>query len=323
MRTEGGPNLAKTVEFLVLAKVSEMVKKSLSFLAAALLAAAIGAPQAGCVSTYARVITAVEARDAHVRDDLDSIVDSVHCVRTVAEYRLDGAPEGAPTERRVGHGTAFAYAYHDGYTYLVTNAHVVDDPDQITDVELVPGPGGLAIVINTYTKFSERTALVADANDSNEADDIVVEEVAKDAELDIAIVRTPQRLSVSGSYVADRSITPHVGEEVYVVGYPRGRFSAVTRGIVSHPDYFDPEDNEHLDVIDITSTFGNSGSPYFVRRGDQLYWAGIMGQIMTYRNTPVTLFTLGTPIRTFADLLDRTEPAVEASDAGADGCEDD
>ncbi|MBN1543873.1 trypsin-like peptidase domain-containing protein [Candidatus Woesearchaeota archaeon] len=300
-----------------------MVKKSLSILAAAFLAAAVGAPQVGCVSTYARTVNAIEARDARVRDDLGSIVDSVHCVRTVAEYRLDGAPEGAPTETRTGHGTALAYAYRGGYTYLVTNVHVVDDPERITEVELVPGPGGLAIVLNTYTKVSERTTLVADAGDTDDSDDILVEEVAKDAELDIAVVRTPQRLTISDSYVADRSITPCLGEEVYVVGYPRGRFSAVTRGVISHPDYFDPEDNEHLDVIDITSTFGNSGSPYFVRRGDQLYWAGVMGQIMTYRGTPVTLFTLGTPIRAFAGLLDRTEPAVGTPAVeGADAEED-
>ncbi|MBW2971818.1 serine protease [Candidatus Woesearchaeota archaeon] len=281
-----------------------MGKKILSTIAAAVLAAAVGAPQTGCVASYARVVSAVEQRDAGVREDLDEIVRSVHCVRTVTEYRLDGAPEGAPTKTRRGHGTAFAYEHRDGFTYLVTNAHVVDDPETITEVELVPGPGGLALSVSTYRKVSERTYLVDYAGDTDDSDDVEVEEVSKDEELDIAVVRTSERLPVSDSYITDPSIRPEAGEDVFVVGYPRGRFSAVTEGIVSHPDYIDPEDGEHLDVIDITSTFGNSGSPYFVRRGDRLYWAGTMGKIMPYGGTPVTLFTLGTPLRAFSGMLD-------------------
>jgi len=289
----------------------------MSYLAAAAFALGISAPAVGCVPVQTRIDNAIESREGRIARDLGDIVDSVYCVRTRTEYALDGAPEGTPTVSQAGHGTAFAYGRRDGHVYLVTNAHVVDDPETFREVEMVPGPGGFAVVVNTYTKVGEHTYLVDNVSDDDPSDDIEVEEVAKDDALDIAVIRTDSDIHVAGSYVRETGMHAHLGEDVYVVGYPRGRFSAVTRGMVSHPDFVD-EDGERLDVLDVTSTFGNSGSPYFVRRGGTLYWAGTMGKIMPYRGNSATMFTLGTPLRLYSGLLDDV-PAAAAPDAGDAG----
>jgi S1-C subfamily serine protease len=295
-----------------------MGKKLVAGIAAAVLSLTVSGPQSGCASFQTRTGTAIEARESRMQEDLDDIVSSVYCVRTKTEYMLEGAPEGTPPVVKSGHGTAFAYERRDGYTYLVTNVHVVDDPEKLQEIEITPAPGGFAIALKTYVKVSERTYLVDNAGDENALDDIEVDEVSKNSELDIAVIRTSKAVHVADSYVRDTSISPHLGEEAFVAGYPRGRFSAVTRGMVSHPDFVD-EDGEHLDIIDVTSTFGNSGSPYFIRRGDRLYWAGTMGKIMPYRESSATMFTLGTPLRLYADMLDDVPQPSGSKKAGTGG----
>ena len=280
------------------------MKKTLSVIAGALLAGTLACTQPGCLSPNMAVLDSpldIRPRQEYdAKKDLEDILKAVHCVKTASGYVKEGTSE-APDIKK-GYGTAFAYAYDGTYTYLLTNVHVVSQPESVAMFGIEPKPtGGWSIVANKYKKVSEKSTLVDGVDDENEKDDIALETVAKNKDLDIAIVRAKKKLHVSRSYITDYSILPVVGDEVYVTGFPRGLFKAATKGMVSHPDIV--VDKEHLDIIDVTSTFGNSGSPYFIRRGENLYWAGTVGKVLTYKNTSATLFTIGTPIRSYYKML--------------------
>ncbi len=292
-----------------------MGNKTLSVLAAALFAASVGTSQPACVSVQGRVMTALEQRDARIRDDLDSILESVHCVRTSASYRLEGADASYPEKTRTAHGTAFAYMRKGGYTYLVTNAHVVDEPEQITKQVLDIGPEGLGIVTLTYSRSDMISWLVEDDDDSDESDDVQLELVAKHAGTDIAVVRTRKVLQVSDAYSLESDVRQDIGEEVYVVGYPGGVLPAVTKGIVSN-DGHEFSGGHVLETLDAAATFGNSGSPYFLSRGGRLVWGGLMSKVLLHSGG-VAYLPLTIPLGDFSDMISDPE-AYAAAHATAD-----
>ncbi|HII71198.1 TPA: hypothetical protein HA265_00405, partial [Candidatus Woesearchaeota archaeon] len=92
------------------------------------------------------------------------------------------------------------------------------------------------------------------------------------------------------------------GDEAYILGYPKALVRAQTKGIVAEPG-FKASDGSRYDALDVTGTFGNSGSPYFIRRGKTLYWAGTVGALIPHRESHTSLFMLGIPIRQYKDLL--------------------
>ncbi|NQU78663.1 trypsin-like peptidase domain-containing protein [Candidatus Woesearchaeota archaeon] len=293
-----------------------MAKKTISTLAAALFAVTIGGAQA-CSASHAQLrpadIGAVTQSESDIRQALEDITQSVHCVRTRTEYQRDSAEPDSPTRVRTGHGTAFAYMQRDGYTYLVTNEHVVTDPKTITVAEIVPSDGSNSIQRAQYNRLGNSSSILVDNGaDDNSSDDIDVEVVATDTDLDIAIIRTRTNLHVSTSYHRDNSFRAEMGDEVFITGYPQGWELAATRGVVSNPSH-ESDDGEQLQLLDVTGTFGNSGSPYFVRRGSELYWAGTMGKGRMYRQSRVTMFILGTPISEFNSMLDGGATAHRAA----------
>ncbi len=283
------------------------MKKTLSAIATAVLAATVGFAQPGCAYLQkhdAGITTAVETRDANVRRTLDEILHSVYCVKTKSEYREIGAAADSPTRTVTGFGTAFAYAYKGGDTYLVTNVHVLSNEEFVSSADFGEDEFGLPdLDVKLYIKVSEKTSLSGCVLDEDESDDIPIYEVAKDEDKDVAVVKAHKQLYASESYIRDTKISLQPGDEVFLFGYPRSLLPVVTKGSVAHPDYVAllPEP---IDVLDINSTFGNSGSPYFVRRGGELYWAGILGKTVPYKDSNVTLLGLGTPIKSFDGLLE-------------------
>jgi S1-C subfamily serine protease len=278
------------------------MKKALSVIAGALLAGTITCTQPACLSPNMAVLDSpidIRPRQEYdARKDLEDILKSVHCVRTSGTYVKEGT---STPEVRKGYGTAFAYAYEGGYTYLVTSAHVVTTAESAVEIEIEVGPKGNQVTVTKSKRIAESYVLVDDADDEDASDDVALETVAKDKQLDIAVMRTRKRLHIARSYVKDYSIRPVTGDEVYLTGFPRGLFKAATKGMISHPDV--KVNDERLDILDVTGTFGNSGSPYFVRRGDSMYWAGTVGKIFTYRNSTATMFSIGTPIRLYHKML--------------------
>lgn len=270
-----------------------MVKKTLSTITAALFAVTLG-----CSSTKPDVIPEKNypQKSKSVQKSLEEISKSVFCVRTITEYMLDDPKGPVITKTMHSYGTAFAYAYKDGYTYLVTNAHVIDEPQTLTDIN----PFGQSV---KYRQIDEKSSLVKNKYDTFKFDDIKVEEVIKNTALDVAILRTKEKLPVSKAYTTDFSIVPKVNEDVFIIGYPRGILQTTIEGEVANPSH--SLSNKPFVFLDATATFGNSGSPYFIRRDNDLYWAGMVGNILPYKKSGVTLFSLGKHIKKFSDMLSK------------------
>lgn len=298
---QGRPDLTDLCHWFLGPEVLKMNKLALASAVLALVSGATVATQPSCSYFDARVRGVVnktiDSRDSRRKQDLEDIMRSVHCVRSESVYRRVGKGE-QPTLKKKGYGTAFAYKNEDGETYLTTNHHVVASPDSFHRFENRPGYG---IVLSRYAKISERHTLVDNALDKEPEDDINVDKVRQDKDLDIAILKSPKELYVSDRFVFDSSINPRRGEEAYILGFPKALVQAQTRGVIAQQGFEGYE--KKYDALDVNGTFGNSGSPYFVRRGKNLYWAGTVGALIAHRNSATSLFMLGIPLRQYAGLL--------------------
>lgn len=275
-----------------------MKKTLLSIITAASLGlAACG--QQGCLPSY-HVHNTLEARETTVSQDLEKIARSVYCLRHRSEYS-EGDSQDKP-QKMISHGTALAYLHQDGYTYLITNAHNITSPDQIPDITLKRSPEGSIIPqFKIYTKTKDLLSLVDNSKDVNEKDDLDLETVLKDERMDIAIVRTKKLIPTANAYLRSRSSVPGLGEEAYVIGYPRGLLKAVTKGSMANLSHY--YKGQEYQVLDITATFGNSGSPYFIRKGNRMYFGGIVSAVIPYTKSDATLLTIGIPFSKFSPLL--------------------
>lgn len=124
-------------------------------------------------------------------------------------------------------GTAFAISP----TLLLTNRHVVDD--------------------NARVDITQNGALVQVAS---------VEKVFAGT-LDLAVLRLAQ--PIGGALALAREPAP-VGEEILIIGSPRGLEGSLTRGLLSQ---YRVVDQVGLLQIDAAVNPGNSGSPVFDSRG--------------------------------------------------------
>ncbi len=208
-----------------------------------------------CLGRYAPMMTAIR-KDALA---LERHVRWTFCVRSTATYQcLSYGSDGEV--RRVrhtvrSHGTAFAFRREGSRTLLLTNEHVSDWPfvSGDDDVEGV-GPG--------CRRVSSTLSVVDNEDDSYSKDDIPLSRVLSDAELDIAILRAPFRVSRI-PFDVGRSAGLRTGAAVHVRGYPLGAFQAVTLGKIINPRHPDREQGwNHLDfVVDAPLSEGSSGSP--------------------------------------------------------------
>ncbi|MFH1064339.1 MAG: serine protease [Candidatus Woesearchaeota archaeon] len=284
-----------------------MNKKALSALAATALALGLGT-QSGCAymtkaafdsEVAAAVEKKIDSREAQINQSLESIMSSIYCIKNEAQYQRAGATEEPYSTLLEGGGTGFAFAYHDGHTYLVTSAHVVKNDTMRISTVPVGEEGDFDVHI--YSLISEKSAIVDDRFDSDASDDISLELVAVDEDNDVALLRTAKKLPVSSAYMIDQDIIPSVGEDVFITGVPRGIVSVPSKGTFAKPQHTF-SDGDSLDIMDIDATAGNSGSPYFVRKGNTLYWAGLTGQLLPEENGS-ELFALGNPLKSFYHLI--------------------
>ncbi|MBI5398172.1 trypsin-like peptidase domain-containing protein [Candidatus Woesearchaeota archaeon] len=221
----------------------------------------------GGMSAYARSTMELEKKVSH---DLEDIARSVHCVRVSATYEADN--ENAllklkKTERK-GHGTAFAFAADEQTTYLLTAAHVVEVEEHWTHW-----------LFGSFTLASKSVKLVDNRFDNKEDDDVSVEVFATYPGVDLAVLRAKKKLHVSHAYKTVDSGKLHVAEAAYIVGYPRAVASFVSVGTIGNVKgvpHYNENDLPCLVMVDAEISPGNSGSPLFVRRGDELYFAGMM-----------------------------------------------
>ena len=124
-------------------------------------------------------------------------------------------------------GTAFAISP----TLLLTNRHVVEDATRIDITK-----GGQLVQAATVEKVFGGT-------------------------MDLAVLRLAQPVATVLPFALD---LPPVGEEILIIGSPRGLEGSLTRGLVSQHRSVE---NVGLLQIDAAVNPGNSGSPVFDRAG--------------------------------------------------------
>jgi serine protease Do len=212
--------------------------------------------QPACISTYADDLSLVSI-DARRRDEAGRYA---FALRSRATYQCPYFDRDGNLRRKrenvVQHGTAFAYRRDGNITYLVTNEHVTDWPQVTTPEDRVEG------IALGCKRISDRMSLVDNEADEFEADDIEVQRVLSDAELDVALVKTPVRLSLL-PFRLGTSAAIRAGNAVEIRGFPLGAFSALSTGKVTNARQRDEEEGwSHTDiVVDAQLSRGQSGSP--------------------------------------------------------------
>ncbi len=147
--------------------------------------------------------------------------------RQSAEEVFRSAREGvAVVSTGSGMGSAFVVAQQNGMTYLATNAHVVDGSEMVR-LKWVDGS-------------SDRARVVARGSGEDPTSDLAL----------LAVVGT------RGKVLRLRDQASAVGQEVFVIGAPKGLEFSLSRGVVSSL-----RGNEQILQIDAAVNPGNSGGP--------------------------------------------------------------
>ncbi len=239
---------------------------SLSATAPAEPAAAAPAPPAAgpdaahgpyCSGEYADDLNALDPRARDLEQQQPSYT---FCVRAEATYECPYyTADGSLRKKRLAaraHGTAFAYRQQDGATLLLTNMHVAEWPTA-TDAEhkVEDVPAGCR-------RVAETLKIVDNESDDYERDDVPLARVVADPQLDVAVLKSAQPLSVIPWRVG-RSAALRERNVVNVRGFPLGAFRADNVGKVISPfDHDDQGEWDHDDfVVDALLSPGNSGSP--------------------------------------------------------------
>ncbi|MCP9841708.1 serine protease [Synechococcus sp. J7-Johnson] len=147
--------------------------------------------------------------------------------RQSAEEVFRSAREGvAVVSTGSGMGSAFVVAQQNGLTYLATNAHVVD--------------GSEVVRLKWADGSSDRARVVARGSGEEPTSDLAL----------LAVEGT------RGKVLRLRDQASAVGQEVFVIGAPKGLEFSLSRGVVSSL-----RGNEQILQIDAAVNPGNSGGP--------------------------------------------------------------
>ena len=211
-----------------------------------------------CQGEYADTL---EVQSMHSRETEQSPrAQYSYLVRSSAKYECPFfGPDGKLRRRRVQAselGTAFAYEASGNDTYLFTNEHVAAWPDVTDPFHRVDG------VPEGCKRVEDKLRIVRDERDDFEPGQIALTRVVVDPQLDAAILKANQKLTVI-PYKIGKSAGLRQGNAVEVRGFPLGVMQAVSGGKVVNPYDRDQEQGwDHVDfVIDALLAEGNSGSP--------------------------------------------------------------
>ena len=253
------------------------MKKLVNIIAAATLLSATGS---ACVPMqFVSVDNYNTKQYSEENITLENLISSTYCLLSEREY----SDNAGNTFNAGGYGSSFAFRQVDGYSYLITNQHVVGEFEQNVNG-------------NIYNRDQVNIKIIDSKFDNNKDDDIPLEIVFESKELDLAILRTEEKLNFLPEKNLQLSSNLKYGEEVYLVGFPLGMFPSVTEGIVANPGlypfHYEFEDklngitvpNSSRKVLDLSANPGNSGGPLFVKKDGQLYWAGIISAYLIHND---------------------------------------
>ena len=232
---------------------------------------------------------------------LEQLVKSTYCLDSDFIYEDDKGNILTPG----AYGSAFAYREVDGFTYLITNQHVLGNYE-------------MELAGRKLKRIAQRTKIIDSQFDKDTSDDIPLETIFESESLDLAIVRTKAKLNVLPEKYFGDSSTLRYGEKAYLIGYPMALFPTVTSGIIANPgDYThvvevdEPQLNLTVTsvvkkVLDLSVNPGNSGGPFFVERDGRFYWMGIVNAYVTdhsSRNSGLALAMESNIIRQITDYV--------------------
>ena len=190
-----------------------------------------------------------------------------------------GRPSYSTSNVVISTGAAVIYSIdesQDGYTYFVTDYHVIYD----NDADSTKNSGSkIARSVYAYLYGSEGSPSAADENGDGQADTdstgytvydygdyaIPLEYVGGTITYDIAVLRakTSDVKAINENAQAVRFAQEyHVGETAIAIGNPEGTGLSVTQGIIS-------TESEYITLqIDDTARSGNSGGGLFNKKGE-------------------------------------------------------
>lgn len=229
----------------------------------------LGMAGQGCYATTNSIRDSSIEIERSAESSIEDILKSVHCMKVNTKYTPTDPDLSAITPETEGYGTIFAFSKDNEYTYFLTAGHMVRKTDKTVEHPLL---GEMKV-------SSVRYSIVENALDEKSDDDISLDMFFRSESMDIAVFRAKTQMHVSTSYGAIDQKDLHVGESVYVTGYPRGamRFLSIgTIGNLTGVPNKDIEDEPTPIIADVENMPGNSGSPMFVRRGDKFYFIGVV-----------------------------------------------
>jgi len=198
------------------------------------------------------------------QDKLESIYDSVICLRSIRVYS-----DGESWKVRYFHGTGLPIFRDGDSVYIATNEHVViSDKNTRYKGKSLPLFKTELSVIKETAPYLEQNLPLKVLNSIN-------------GRIDTAVLLgiDDERLLVSKDYVVDPEIDIRLGDEVFSIGCLRSSEKVVNYGHIANVDYQSTDGKSILANLSITH--GQSGGPVFLRREDEVY---LIGHVRSYPN---------------------------------------
>ncbi len=220
--------------------------------------------------------------------ELEDIMKGVVCIRQETKYKSLLNEKVTVTTK--GYGTAFTIGQTQGHTYLVTNTHTLKSaPFMMTEQGPFLKQGASRIFLPEHCAM--------DKTPENDLEALIVG-FGGETEGDLGMIKTKEQLYVSQSF-GMKPVKLRDGEDAYIIGYPQGRMKVLTKGIISNKD-----DDGHF-ITDGKATFGNSGSPLFIKRNNSFYLGGVVDSVMPTADGQNAYLTRGIPNKKVLSFIKR------------------
>lgn len=220
-------------------------------------------------------------------DKLKQLYNNVYSVS--ANFKFEPKDPNIKTE--IGFeatGTAYVIRQYEDSAYIVTNEHLISAFQDSNNP-----------LIDKIKEISRTFSIKREPGEKGLEGKL--ESVYSNKEKDILVLKYSGKLPNATTEFPLTPDGPKVGEEAYIVGYPRNMIKLMSRGIVAGEC-----DNKDC-FLNIAAYPGSSGSPFFVERDNQLYFAGIVNRVMMADNNPMSYAIALNEKNFYADVMKAIE----------------